>query len=188
MATADIRAKSLESLPNEILYQIITSCHAQSVFSLYQTSHKLNDLIDNHVWRVLCERDFIYWSPEHDIESRLRRDVKHMDWRYMFINRWSKQLETTGLLDSILESQSGRIDKFQRIVDLGYDVKDCLLEHLSVSDDTEDWLARRCGDYGMRLRFMLMYIDGIVMQYWDVYIDQWLFKSGQKRKNVVTKA
>lgn len=143
MATSPIRTISLELIPNEILYQIISICPAQSVFSLYQTSHKLNDLVDNHIWRALCKREFNYWGPEHDVDSRSRIAVNRIDWRDVFLNRWSKQQETTRLLDSILKSQSGRIDKFQRIVDLGYDVKDCLLKHLSVSEDTDDWLARR---------------------------------------------
>ena len=52
---------------------------------------------------------------------------------------------TDRTIDSILASQTGRIEKFQAVVELGYDAKDCLLRHLRCNDDAEDVLARRYG-------------------------------------------
>lgn len=140
-----IPSSSLDALPNELLQQILSYCSATSILVLLRTCRRLNGLIDNHIWLGLCQQKFRYWSSEHNFEVFSEGDISRVNWRSIFLERRRKQRETTELLNSILASQSGRIDKFQQIVGLGYDAKDCLLMHCHADDDTEDWLARRLG-------------------------------------------
>ena len=130
-------------LPNELIHQILSCCSTASVLVLLRTCRRLNGLIDNSIWLRLCQEEFRYWSSEHDFKISSEKDANRVNWRSIFFERRRKQRDTTGLLNSILASQSGRIDKFQQIVGLGYDAKDCLLMHSHVDDDAEDWLARR---------------------------------------------
>lgn len=59
------------------------------------------------------------------------------------MHREEVECRTTRILDSILESQVGRIEKFQEISEFGYDAKDTLLEHCQTDDNAEDVLARK---------------------------------------------
>jgi len=53
-------------------------------------------------------------------------------------------MTATHLLDQIIANPTNHINNFNRIVDFGYDAKDCLKTHAEVSDDeVNDPLARR---------------------------------------------
>ena len=84
-----------------------------------------------------------YWSPERNIEAKFNEPVAKVDWKQLFAERHMINRSVSREIDSILASQVSRIDKTERIVGHGYDAKDTLLRQLSVSDDTEDVLARR---------------------------------------------
>ena len=78
------------------------------------------------------------------IKEKYTNDVAKVGWKNIFTDRLSVDKTVSHTVDSILSSQLGRIEKFHRIVELGYDAKDTLLRHISVGDDAEDVLARRC--------------------------------------------
>jgi F-box protein 21 len=69
--------------------------------------------------------------------------VGDVDWKTLFTHRKKVDAEITDILDSILEGQINRIQKFKAIADFGYDAKDALLRHCHTSEDAEDVLARR---------------------------------------------
>ena len=69
--------------------------------------------------------------------------VSKVDWKKIFTQRHGIARSISRNIDSILSSQSGRIEKAEKIMGHGYDAKDTLLRHLNVGDDAEDVLARR---------------------------------------------
>jgi F-box protein 21 len=69
--------------------------------------------------------------------------VGDVDWKTLYIHRQSVDAQTTAMLDSILEGQVNRIQKFNFIAEFGYDAKDTLLKHCRTSESAEDVLARR---------------------------------------------
>lgn len=75
--------------------------------------------------------------------QKLASSASTVDWRALFVLRYRVDCSVTALLDSILASQTGRIEKFRAVIDLGYDAKDTLLRHSEVGE-SEDCLARRC--------------------------------------------
>lgn len=74
--------------------------------------------------------------------QKLACPVSSVNWKALFVLRYYVDRSVTRLLDSILASQTGRIEKFRAVIDFGYDAKDTLLRNSAV-DDGEDHLARR---------------------------------------------
>lgn len=61
----------------------------------------------------------------------------------LYAHRKKVDIQTTRILDSILEDQVNRIKKFASIGDFGYDAKDTLVRHCRARESAEDVLARR---------------------------------------------
>ena len=135
----------LTDLPNEILQQILFYVTPATVPNLQRISRRFNDLAQPLLWRYHCRVQFKYWNWEHQIKEKYLEDVVKVDWKSIFTKRHNNDRAVTHAIDSILSSQTGRIETFQRIVDLGYDVKDTLIRHMNIDDEAEDVLARRCG-------------------------------------------
>lgn len=135
---------SLAGLPDEIIQQILCYTPSTSIPAMQQASKRFNDLAEEPLlWRHYCSTEFKYWSPEHDIRRKFTGHVAKVDWKKIYQHRFAVDRITSQTIDSILASQVGRIDKFQRIAELGYDAKDTILRQYRIGDDAEDVLARR---------------------------------------------
>ena len=88
-------------------------------------------------------KQFRYWNHKRRFLARLALPVDATDWKQIFVERHEIDAEVRQWIDSILASQSGRIEKTRRIIEKGYDAKDALLRSLHVEDTADDVLARR---------------------------------------------
>jgi F-box protein 21 len=79
--------------------------------------------------------------------------VSSIDWKSLFVSKYKIDRLVSGLLGSILASQTGRIEKFRSVIDLGYDAKDTLLRHSLVASG-DDHLARRWATDSVQLAFL----------------------------------
>lgn len=135
--------RSLIHLPNEILNSILCYSSPQSCVAVEQTHTRFRNVTNEPLlWRYHCQSHYKYWDGRHEMRHKLTQPVNTIDWKALFVSRYLVDLSVTRLLDSILESQTGRIKKFRSVVDLGYDAKDTLLRHSQV-ESGEDILARR---------------------------------------------
>ncbi|CAL8577897.1 hypothetical protein XPA_003709 [Xanthoria parietina] len=134
---------TLHDLPTEILYQIFLSVPPASIPTLQQVCRKFNDLSQPLLWRHHCQSNYHHWRPEHEIHTKYAQSAAQVNWKQLFRTRHLGDRAVSQELESILASQTGRIEKAERILAYGYDAKDTLLRHLDVSDDAEDVLARR---------------------------------------------
>ena len=134
---------ALNELPNEVLQQILFHLPPVSVAALMQVCRKFNDLVHPLLWRYHCRTQFSFWNPERNMEQKFADDVSKVEWKTIYAERHHIDRVISRTIDSILSSQTGRIEKYQRILDYGYDAKDTLLRHLDVADEAEDVLARR---------------------------------------------
>ncbi|RAL08438.1 YccV-like-domain-containing protein [Aspergillus homomorphus CBS 101889] len=135
---------SLDCLPEELLQQILYYCQPHSTAALEQTARRFRGVTNEPtVWRYYCLTRFKFWAPGHEISRRLVGPISGSSWKQLYIVKHSSYRATTRLLDSILSSQAGRIEKFQAIIDLGYDAKDALLHNISAGSNMDDHLARR---------------------------------------------
>lgn len=87
--------------------------------------------------------EFKYWDSKHRMRQRFRGKVADVNWKSVYTQRRKIELETTTLLDSIVNGQVNRIAKFKQIADFGYDAKDILLQHCHTDEEADDALARR---------------------------------------------
>ena len=134
---------SISDLPGEVIQQILLYCSPVTLATFQQVSRRCNALVEPFLWRYQCQTQYRYWDPKHQIKEKFRGGIYAVDWRNVLAERQRIDRITSSALEGILASQMGRIDKFQQIVECGYDAKDCLLHHLAVDDDAEDVLARR---------------------------------------------
>ncbi|MCJ1414554.1 hypothetical protein MMC32_000881 [Xylographa parallela] len=134
---------SISDLPGEIIQQILLYCPPITLAAVQRLSRRYNALVEPFLWRHQCRTQYRYWDPEHHIKEKLRGNINDVDWQNVFSERQRIDRITSSALEGILANQMGRIDKFQRIVECGYDAKDCLLQHMAIDDDGEDVLARR---------------------------------------------
>ncbi|GLI77044.1 hypothetical protein PoHVEF18_005327 [Penicillium ochrochloron] len=133
---------SLDHLPEEILHSILCHLHPRSAAALEQTSHRFENVTNGPLlWRRYCEIYYKSWDKKHEILQKLALPVSAVNWKALFVSRYHIDRAVTRLLDSILGSQTGRIEKFRAVIDYGYDAKDTLLRHSTV-ESGEDHLAR----------------------------------------------
>ncbi|KAI2786763.1 hypothetical protein POX_g09156 [Penicillium oxalicum] len=134
---------SLDSLPEEILHYILCYLPPRSTAALEQTSRRWKNVTTVPLlWRHYCGTQFKSWDKKHDIIGKLVAPPSDVDWKALYVSRSQIDRAVTRLLDSILASQTGRIEKFRAVIDFGYDAKDTLLRHSQV-ESGEDHLARR---------------------------------------------
>ncbi|KAI9798560.1 MAG: hypothetical protein M1833_004697 [Piccolia ochrophora] len=137
-------AKGLLQLPDEVILSILYFLEPATTVTVLLTSKRLNQLADEPLlWRWYCRTCFNHWDASHDIKSKLVDSLSAIDWKSFCLTRCRADRHISKLLDGIINSQVGRIERFQKIVEYGYDAKDTLLRHLQVTDDAEDVLARR---------------------------------------------
>ncbi|PTU22230.1 hypothetical protein P175DRAFT_0457735 [Aspergillus ochraceoroseus IBT 24754] len=134
---------SLDDLPEEILHTILFFCSPHCSAALERTARRFRGVANEPLlWRHYCHTYFKFWAPSHDMPAKLSSPISAVDWKALYISRHLVDCATSQLLDSILTSQAGRIEKFQSVINLGYDAKDTLLRHISIDSAAEDYLAR----------------------------------------------
>ncbi|KAL2072297.1 hypothetical protein VTL71DRAFT_11640 [Oculimacula yallundae] len=135
----------LTSLPDEVLHNILSFCPPDDLLLHIRILSRRFYILAGEplLWRYHCRTDFDYWAGRHDIQQKFLQNVGDVDWKLLYTHRRKVDVKISGILDSILESQSNRISKFESISDFGYDAKDTLLRHCRIGDSADDVLARR---------------------------------------------
>ncbi|KAJ5372122.1 hypothetical protein N7517_004128 [Penicillium concentricum] len=135
--------RSLIHLPDEILHSILCYSTPQSCAAVEQTNSRFQNVTNERLlWRHHCQSHYKFWDGRHDMPRKLAYPVNSTDWKALFVFKYQVDRSVTQLLDSILGSQTGRIEKFRRVINMGYDAKDTLLRY-SLIEAGEDYLARR---------------------------------------------
>jgi F-box protein 21 len=136
---------SFTALPTEILDAIFIHLDPPSLLSASQTCKLVKRITSDApiIWRNFCRTHFKSWSPHHDIVAKFAGPLSSVDWRALFIRRILIEKRTVSLLDSVLETQQGRIRSINEIAGFGYDAKETLLRQCACPEDAEDVLARR---------------------------------------------
>ncbi|KAJ5780871.1 hypothetical protein N7457_006031 [Penicillium paradoxum] len=143
--------RSLIHLPDEILNSILCYSSPQSCVAVEQTNSRFRNVTNEPLlWRHHCQSHYRFWDGRHDIHQRLAYPVNFTDWKALFVSKHQVDRSVTRLLDSIIGSQTGRIEKFRRVIELGYDAKDTILRHTQV-ESGDDHLARRWATDSMRI-------------------------------------
>jgi F-box protein 21 len=136
---------ALSDLPDEVLQHILFYVSPHDLVANVQRLSKRFDRLASEplLWRHHCRANFTYWDSKHRIRQKFSGNVGDVDWKTLYLHRKRVASETAAILDSIIEGQVNRIQKFKLIADFGYDAKDTLLKHCRTSETAEDVLARR---------------------------------------------
>ncbi|KAL2828120.1 Hemimethylated DNA-binding protein YccV like-domain-containing protein [Aspergillus pseudoustus] len=135
---------SLSDLPEEILHSILLFCDPRDTSALERTARRFRGAANERLlWKNYCQTHFKFWDRRHDFRVKLSNQISAVDWKALYVSRHLVDTATDRLLDSILVSQTGRIEKFRSVINFGYDAKDGLLRNLLIDSDAEDYLARR---------------------------------------------
>ena len=135
---------SLFGLPDEILHCILCYGSPFSSTALEQASSRFRSVTNEPLlWRSYCQSDYKFWDKKHAFWQKSTYPASTVDWKDLYKTRFLIDVTTTILLNSILASQTGRIEKVRRIIGFGYDAKDTLLRHTDADSSKPDYLARR---------------------------------------------
>ncbi|KAI1932295.1 hypothetical protein LOZ66_006915 [Ophidiomyces ophidiicola] len=135
---------TLSDLPDEIIQCILIWVIPVSTAAFGQTSRRFRFISNTpSLWRLYCVQHFKHWDQRHRIWEKFRFPASMVDWKELYSTRHLTDLTVTDILESILACQTGRIEKFNRIIHFGYDAKDALLRHSAAAVNSEDYLARR---------------------------------------------
>ncbi|KAL2134609.1 hypothetical protein VTI74DRAFT_11351 [Chaetomium olivicolor] len=136
---------SLEDIPDEIVRHILLYLSPEDTLQSFQLLSRRFHHIANEslLWRWHCQTSFRFWNPEHKFIEKLTSLASSVDWRGLWVARKKKNNRASRLLDSVISRKTGQLRKLQELCELGYDVKDYLLEQCHADESAEDVLARR---------------------------------------------
>jgi len=136
--------RHLHELPDEILHSILCFSSPTSSAALGQTARKFQRIADEPLlWRFYCQSFFTFWDKRHELPKKLASPISAVNWKQLYVMRHVMDLSITQTLNSILSNQTGRIEKFEVIINFGYDAKDTLIRHSLAIHENDDYLARR---------------------------------------------
>ncbi|KHJ34278.1 putative f-box domain-containing protein [Erysiphe necator] len=156
-------------LPDEVIQKILFFCDPDDVYlNVKRVCQRFFRLVNEPLlWRFHCCVNFRYWDKRHGFQEKLRRPTGQEDWKSLYCYRRMVDLKTTELLNSILETQTNRISKYEAIARFGYDAKETLLRHIQVDENAHDVLARR-----YYAKSVLDYIHRIIaLEEWQKILD-----------------
>jgi F-box protein 21 len=132
-------------LPDEVLQHVLFFVSPNDLlFNVQCISRRFSRLASEPLlWRHHCQVNFTYWDSKHRIRQKFLGNVGDVDWKTLYKHRKMVESETAAVLDSIIDGQVNRIQKFKMIADFGYDAKDTLLKHCRTPETADDVLARR---------------------------------------------
>lgn len=136
-------AKSLDSLPDEVLQLILTHLPPATTIAVQRTSKRFVDVVNEALlWKAYCQSSFRWWDQAWHFSEKLV-DPSFFDWKGVFANRFSSTRRTKSALDNIVAEEIGRLDGIQAILATGYDAKDALLDLYWNSSSSPNHLAQR---------------------------------------------
>lgn len=136
---------SFANIPDEIIHHLLHYISPEDNLGSFQSlSRRFYRLATEPLlWRYHCRSSFQYWHQDHDFPYKLRRRASEVDWRRLFTLRVRQNRLVAELLDGIIATRVGRLERFETIGRLGYDAKDFLLAQCRTDESATDFLARR---------------------------------------------
>ncbi|KAK3305534.1 uncharacterized protein B0T15DRAFT_555780 [Chaetomium strumarium] len=136
---------SLEDIPDEIIRHILLYLPPEDAFGSFQlVSRRFYHLASEPLlWKWHCQSSFRYWNPEHRFQEKLQALASSVNWKRLWTLRKRRNDKAARLLNGVISTNVGRLKKVQGICELGFDVKDFLLEQCHVDPSADDFLARR---------------------------------------------
>lgn len=136
---------TLESVPDEIIRHILQYLSPEETFANLQLVSKTFHRIATEplLWKYYCLASFRYWNDEHCLAEKLQLRASQTAWRNLWARRKARDAKISRLLNEIIATKVGRLQKIGHICRYGYDAKDFLVAQSRTDDSADDVLARR---------------------------------------------
>lgn len=134
----------LTGLPDEVIQNVLFRLDFTNALALEATCWRFRDVANEPLlWKSFCRDGWKKWHPRHQFKAKLAGN-DFAGWKALFAERTRASRETRALVAGILAQDLDRIPKIERIVELGWDAKDALLDgfHLAHLDE-RNVLAQR---------------------------------------------
>jgi F-box protein 21 len=119
---------SLIDLPDEVIQNVLFHLNYTNALALEATCRRFRAVANEPLlWKSFCRDSWKKWQPRHNFKAKIA-DSKFHGWKGLFAERTRSHREVCALVKSIVEEDGNRIAKVERIVDLGWDAKDTLLD------------------------------------------------------------
>ena len=135
-----MKSVRLADLPDEIIQNVLFRLNYKTALALEVTCRRFRDVANESLlWRSFCRDGWKKWHPRHEITAKLAGG-DFIGWKALFAERARSRKEVQTLIENIVEQDLDRISRVERIVELGWDAKDALVEafrlaHLSEKDE-----------------------------------------------------
>jgi hypothetical protein len=139
----------LIDLPDEVIQNVLFRLNYTNALALEATCRRFRDVANEPLlWKSFCRDGWKKWQPRHNFKAKLAGSEFDC-WKDLFAERTRSHREVCALIESIIEEDGNRIRKVERIVDLGWDAKDALLDGFRLAHLSEkSVLAQRWGSGG----------------------------------------
>lgn len=135
---------SFYDLPSEVVHQILIHIEPTSLPILELVSKQFANFANLPIlWQYHCRVRFSYWNSARNIKERFADNVANTNWKVLYSERYRIDQDVSRGIDSMLSTQTSRMQKSAMIVEIGQEARDTLLRQCNVADDAEDVLARR---------------------------------------------
>jgi F-box protein 21 len=143
----------LTGLPDEVIQNVLFRLDYTNALALEATCRRFRDVANEPLlWKSFCRDGWKKWHPRQQFKAKLAGN-EFAGWKALFAERTRSSRETRALVAGILEQDVDRIPKVERIVELGWDAKDALLEGFRLAHlDERNVLAQRWDSGGRVLR------------------------------------
>jgi len=145
----------LTDLPEEVIQNVLFRLDYATALAVEATCRRFRDVANEPLlWKSFCQDGWKKWHPRHQFKAKVAGSG-FTGWKALFAERTRSSRETRVLVEGIVGQDLDRIPKVERIVELGWDAKDALLDafrnaHLNESNVlAQRWVARPaflCGE------------------------------------------
>ena len=146
----------LIDLPDEVIQNVLFRLNYTNALALEATCRRFRDVANEPLlWKSFCRDGWKKWQPRHNFKAKIAGSEFDC-WKGLFAERTRSHREVCALIESIIEEDGNRIRKVERIVDLGWDAKDALLDGFRLAHLSEkNVLAQRWDPATILLRVVL---------------------------------
>lgn len=143
-------------LPDEVIQNVLFRLNYTTALALEATCRRFRDVANEPLlWKSFCRDRWKKWEPRHNFKAKLAGS-EFDGWKGLFAERTRSHREVCALIESIIEEDVNRIEKVERIVELGWDAKDALLDGFRLAHLSEkSVLAQRWDPAAILLRVEL---------------------------------
>ena len=134
----------LKDLPDEVIQNVLFRLDYRNALAIEAACRRFRDVANEPLlWKSFCRHGWKKWHPRHHFSAKLAGG-EFVGWKALFAERFRSHKEVRTLIEDIVQEDLDRISRVERIVELGWDAKDAIIEAFRLAHlSEENVLAQR---------------------------------------------